>query len=263
MLERGEWHQDMYPDNARLSRGCTQDYLGALKAFLPNELRQILEKAGLRVLRCGGLGSLCSLCEPDTIRQAQADDILFERFLDLCERFDREILPDGPGTQQRAGLLAVAERPFRTTRYQGAIVQNDRILLIKHRKHDDGREYWVIPGGGREANESEEECVRREMKEETHLDVRVERLLLDEPAHSGVYTRRKTYLCTPLAGRARPGYEPEPDAAQAYAIVDVVWFDLRDETTWDPLAVRDQITYPQLQRIRAVLGYGTDANLQA
>jgi hypothetical protein len=37
------------------------------------------------------------------------DAKLFEEFVDLCERFDREILPEGPGTCMRAGLLSVAE----------------------------------------------------------------------------------------------------------------------------------------------------------
>jgi 8-oxo-dGTP pyrophosphatase MutT (NUDIX family) len=150
----------------------------------------------------------------------------------------------------------------RTARYQGAIIQNHHILLIKHHHHDDGSEYWVIPGGGREPGETEEECVQREMKEETHLDVRIERLLLDVQINPGSAYRRKTYLCTPVAGEARPGNEPEPDAAQLYAISEVAWFDLRDETAWDPLVAGDPITYPQLQRIRAALGYSLDENIQ-
>jgi 8-oxo-dGTP diphosphatase len=150
----------------------------------------------------------------------------------------------------------------RTARYQGAIVQNDRILLIKHHHYDDGSEYWVIPGGGREPGETEEECIRREMKEETHLEVRVERLLLDVQLDPGNPYRRKTYLCTPIAGNAGPGSEPEPDAAQLYAITEVAWFDLRDEATWDPLAVGDPITYPQLQHIRSALGYAPDNDPQ-
>ena len=55
----------------------------------------------------------------------------------------------------------------RITRYQGVIIRNDHILLIKHRQYDSGREYWVTPGGGREDDETEEECVKREMKEQT------------------------------------------------------------------------------------------------
>lgn len=147
----------------------------------------------------------------------------------------------------------------RIIRYQGAIIRDGHILLIKHRRHADGCEYWVIPGGGRDPGESEEGCVRREMREETHLDVRVERLLLDQPAHpDGVYQRYKTYLCVPIAGRAQPGYEPEPDAARAYAISEVAWFDLRDETAWEPLLRRDSITYPQVRCIREALGYLPD-----
>lgn len=109
MLERGEYHQDQFRENARLAEGCTQDYMGTLRAYLPTELRALLEGMGMRVLRCGGLGSLAGLCGPEAIARARADERLFEAFLDLCERYDREILPHGPGTRQRAGLIAVAE----------------------------------------------------------------------------------------------------------------------------------------------------------
>ena len=110
MLDRGAWHQDMYPENPELSKGCTQDYMGALRAFLPGELKEILERAGMRVLRCGGLGSLASLCGQEAIDRVLEDESLFDAFVALCERFDGEILPCGPGTRQRAGLIAVAER---------------------------------------------------------------------------------------------------------------------------------------------------------
>ncbi len=110
MVNQGEWHQEQFPGNAALTRGLTQAYVGALKAFLPGELRSVLEQAGMRVVRCGGIGSLAGLCERDALAYILKDESLLQSFLDLCERFDREILPDGPGTRQRAGLLAVAER---------------------------------------------------------------------------------------------------------------------------------------------------------
>src|SRR5437899_1383697 len=100
----------------------------------------------------------------------------------------------------------------RVIRYQGAILYNHQLLLIKHREHATGHSYWVIPGGGIEVGEAEEACVQREMHEETHLEVEVGRLLLDEPAApGGVYQRRKTYLCRPISGEAQPGYEPVAD----------------------------------------------------
>jgi ADP-ribose pyrophosphatase YjhB (NUDIX family) len=143
----------------------------------------------------------------------------------------------------------------RAIRYQGAIVRDDHLLLIRHQEHASGRSYWVIPGGGREADETEEACVAREMLEETGLAVTVQRLLLEAPDLGSVYQLRRTYLCTVDSGEAQPGYEPEADAADFYAITEVRWFDLRDPATWDPLAVADAITYPQLQRIQAALGY--------
>jgi SAM-dependent methyltransferase len=110
MFARGEWHQAQYPENPQLARGCTLDYMGALKAFLPGELSTILEGAGMRVLRCGGLGSLAGLCRTEVLDRVLQEKDLLEPFLDLNERYDREILPGGPGTRQRAGLIAVASR---------------------------------------------------------------------------------------------------------------------------------------------------------
>lgn len=55
----------------------------------------------------------------------------------------------------------------RITRFQGAIIRNDHILLVRHHEYAGGHDYWVIPGGGREEGETEQECVKREIKEET------------------------------------------------------------------------------------------------
>lgn len=145
---------------------------------------------------------------------------------------------------------------FRGTRVQGAIVRNHHILLIQNRAKITGRTYWLLPGGGIDGDETEEECVIREMKEETNLDVRVERLILDEPVHpAGLYERQKTYLCRPIAGVAKPGYEPEPEAAAEYSITAVQWLDLQDDRGWDESIRQDPFTFPQLERLREVLGY--------
>jgi 8-oxo-dGTP diphosphatase len=144
----------------------------------------------------------------------------------------------------------------RITRYQGAIIRDHHILLIKHTEHASGRSYWLLPGGGIEPDETEERCVQREMLEETCLHVHVQSLLLDEAGiPDDIYQRRKTYLCQLLDGEARPGYEPEAEAAAHYGISEVGWFDLRHPTSWNEQIVRDPITYPVLQRIQAALGY--------
>ena len=108
MFNRGEWHQEQFPENPLLSKGVTQDYFPPFRAFLLAELRTLVEQAGMRVLRCGGLGSLTNFCGPETVERVCQDEALFQDFVDLSERFDQEVLPDGPGTRQRAGLIAVA-----------------------------------------------------------------------------------------------------------------------------------------------------------
>jgi len=141
-------------------------------------------------------------------------------------------------------------------RYQGAIVRGNQVLLIQHREHASGRAYWLLPGGGQEEGESAEECVVREMREETGLEVRVERLLYEAPEPSiGANKRYQTYLCSIISGTPKPGYEPEPYADQKYSIADVGWFDLNQEDSWGELVCSDPITYPQLKRLRRLLGF--------
>jgi len=110
MLHKGEWHQDRHPENAIMARGYTQDYLGAFKAFLPGELRSLLEARNMSVSRIGGIGSLAFLCGLETIQRIVSDSKLLEEFIEICDYYDREILPQGPGTCMRAGLIAVATR---------------------------------------------------------------------------------------------------------------------------------------------------------
>ena len=148
-------------------------------------------------------------------------------------------------------------------RYQGAIIRDHHILLLKQIEHASGRSYWQIPGGGIEPDETEEQCVQREMLEETGLEVQVDSLLLDEPSPPGaIYRRWKTYRCSILAGEARPGSEPEAVYANAYSFTEVGWFDLRHPATWNGQLESDSYISAWLQRIQAVLGYTVAPGLQ-
>jgi 8-oxo-dGTP pyrophosphatase MutT (NUDIX family) len=150
-----------------------------------------------------------------------------------------------------------------STRYQGAIIRDHHILLLKQVEHASGRSYWQIPGGGIEPDETEEQCVQREMLEETGLEVRIDSLLLDEPSQPGsIYQRWKTYRCAILAGEAHPGCEPEAVYADAYSFTEVGWFDLRHPATWNPGLGADSYISAWLQRVQAVLGYAVASGLQ-
>ncbi len=110
MVTNGEWHQDQFPDNALLTMGTTQNYVGAIKAFVASELRCLLELHSMSISRIGAIGSLACLCGADAVQRIASDETLLAEFVDICDYYDRAILPEGPGTWQRAGLIAVATR---------------------------------------------------------------------------------------------------------------------------------------------------------
>lgn len=56
----------------------------------------------------------------------------------------------------------------------GIIIKDNQILLMRRIKN--GQEYFVFPGGGIEQNESMEEAVIRELKEEFDIDVKIDKL---------------------------------------------------------------------------------------
>lgn len=145
----------------------------------------------------------------------------------------------------------------RHTRIQGLIIKDHKILLIRGYDIPSGRSFWVIPGGGPEPGETEEDCVIREIIEETGLEVRVEKLLIEQEAPpQDIYKKLISYLCTPIAGHLEPGSEPEDDN---FEIAALRWFDLRDEKSWSIDLKEGPYTYPYLVKVRRILGYTSDA----
>ncbi len=147
---------------------------------------------------------------------------------------------------------------LRHTRIQGLIIQDHKILLIRCYEWRTSISFWVIPGGGPEPGETDEECAIREMKEETGLDVRVGKLLIEQDAFpGGMYKRLKSYICTPIGGQLEPGSEPEDEVD--IEITAVRWFDLKDISPWSADLCQGPFNYPQLQNIRQLLGYSNDS----
>lgn len=58
---------------------------------------------------------------------------------------------------------------------RAVIIENGKVLTMFRRKVKDGKtkEYYVIPGGGKDEGETLEETVIRELKEEMNIDIQV------------------------------------------------------------------------------------------
>lgn len=133
-------------------------------------------------------------------------------------------------------------------------MRGDNVLLLRVRDPFSGTTFWLPPGGGREGSEGEEDCVRREVHEETGLAVEVGLLLWEQTLTGDVmYQRTKTYLCRLVDGTASPGREPEFQPEEHHIIERVEWFALDRPETWGPEITDDALTSGFLARLRAEL----------
>lgn len=80
---------------------------------------------------------------------------------------------------------------------RGIVFHKNQILLM--RRFRAGHNYWVLPGGGVEDSETLEECVRREVKEETNIDVEVGRKFYTFQAPNS-YKVTHYFFCKYIAG---------------------------------------------------------------
>jgi ADP-ribose pyrophosphatase YjhB (NUDIX family) len=82
------------------------------------------------------------------------------------------------------------------------------VLLVRH---DYGRRNWELPGGGAEPGESPDETALRELREETGLEVTIERLtgVYSEPDHERGAFLHVVFRCRPPVGAVPKPSPPE------------------------------------------------------
>lgn len=106
----------------------------------------------------------------------------------------------------------------------GAFIVNEKNeLLLQLRNKAPEKEYWSIPGGRVELFETFEQAVKREVKEETGVDVEVVRLLgicdhiIENEERHWV---SPSYLCKIVKG--------EPQIMEPTKHLDMKWFSLEN-----------------------------------
>ncbi len=99
------------------------------------------------------------------------------------------------------------------------LIEGGKVLLVK-RAMEPFKGEWALSGGRIEDDETAEECLKREMKEETGLDVEPVRMtgLYSDPGRDPRKVIAAAYLVRRVGGQVRAG----DDAGEAE------WYDLKD-----------------------------------
>ena len=118
------------------------------------------------------------------------------------------------------------------TSVRGIVNYNDKIVLIHRIKtKDDGtvRDYYVTPGGKIEENESHEEALRREIKEELGIEIEIKDLCLELDDRDYNDSFQYFYNCNYKGGELGAGDGPEFTDKENYkGVFEIVLVDKKE-----------------------------------
>ncbi len=86
----------------------------------------------------------------------------------------------------------------------GVIARSGRILICQRKKNDSFGGFWEFPGGKCEPNETLEDCLVRELREELDIVVRpLEKLASIQHDYPNVRLTLHAFLCEHLSGEPK------------------------------------------------------------
>lgn len=92
----------------------------------------------------------------------------------------------------------------------GILIENNQILLVKHKSNTLSGVFWAPPGGGLEFGETTEDALKREFLEETRLEIEVgDFLCVNEYLKAPLHGIELFFYVTKIGGKLQKGLDPE------------------------------------------------------
>ena len=109
----------------------------------------------------------------------------------------------------REDIVKTYGRKLRT-RVNGILIEDEKILMVRHQSLGSGGFLWNVPGGGMEYGQSAEIALKREFIEETGLNIKVcDFLFVHELLVRPLHAIELFYLVEKTGGELVKGIDPE------------------------------------------------------
>lgn len=138
----------------------------------------------------------------------------------------------------------------------GILIENDRILLLRHNSFGKKGFLWSPPGGGVDFNENTRQTLMKEFDEETGLQIEVGQFLFVNEYRSDKHHALELFFeVHRISGQVKLGYDPElPPDGQVLA--DFHWFSLSELHQLAPENLHNRLQHlEQLQEIIFLRGF--------
>jgi mutator protein MutT len=135
------------------------------------------------------------------------------------------------------------EKMHQKTRHisvRGVIFNKNSVLVVKH-AHKSRQPFWCFPGGKVEQGETIPEALKRELKEETNIEIEPGNILfIQDFIHERLL--ELFFRCEKISGTGELGYDPEVKGSPV--LVDIRWVDVNKLTMMPvyPLALSKRIS---------------------
>jgi 8-oxo-dGTP diphosphatase len=108
------------------------------------------------------------------------------------------------------------------TRVNGILIENDKILMVKHQM-GNGRILWSVPGGGMNFGSTANDNLKREFLEETNLEIEVGRyLFVHEYLNPPLHAMEHFFEVKRINGNVELGKDPELSSVNQI-LLEISW----------------------------------------